>query len=250
MTNYDAVLISPHLDDAIYSCGATIHNLTKKNKTVCVVTVFSGLPEFGELSEFAADIHERWQQDTENAEHPVLVRQREDTNACKLLGADFIHLNYLDCIYRKNQDQWLYDSEESLFGPLHEEDSKLSLTIQEEISELDGIGPETNIYAPLALGEHVDHNLVYQSMKNSEFQNIHFYEDYPYAENYPLLDEEIGQRLSKSEFPVNLEDVESRIQAMGKYESQISTFWKDKTELAKKIIDRWEKQNQSEVYWK
>jgi LmbE family N-acetylglucosaminyl deacetylase len=39
------IVISPHLDDAVMSLGATMHSLTRRGINVCVLTVFAGDPE-------------------------------------------------------------------------------------------------------------------------------------------------------------------------------------------------------------
>src|SRR5437867_4279280 len=110
------VYLSPHLDDAVLSCGGMIHRQTQAGERVVVVTLCGGGPPAGPLSKFAQSLHERWQTPVE----AVAVRRAEDLAALKVLGAEGTHLSVPDCIYRVDgvSGRYLYDSEESLFGEL------------------------------------------------------------------------------------------------------------------------------------
>src|SRR5712671_1587678 len=49
----DHLFFSPHLDDAVPSCGGMIHSLVSQNKTVQVITVFAGDSDGTQVSAFA-----------------------------------------------------------------------------------------------------------------------------------------------------------------------------------------------------
>ena len=53
------VYLSPHLDDAVLSCGGMIHRQAQAGERVVVVTVCAGDPPPGPLSDFARSLHER-----------------------------------------------------------------------------------------------------------------------------------------------------------------------------------------------
>ncbi|VPT50118.1 N-acetylglucosaminylphosphatidylinositol deacetylase superfamily [Streptococcus pneumoniae] len=42
--NTKYIFLSPHLDDAIFSCGDYISKLTSEGEIVLVITIFSGYP--------------------------------------------------------------------------------------------------------------------------------------------------------------------------------------------------------------
>ena len=47
------LFLSPHYDDAVYSCGGTLASLTTAGENVTVLTVCAGSPPSDELSWFA-----------------------------------------------------------------------------------------------------------------------------------------------------------------------------------------------------
>ena len=57
----DALYISPHFDDAVFSCGSQIYDRIQRGERVVVVTVCAAPPPaLSELSPFAAGLHARW----------------------------------------------------------------------------------------------------------------------------------------------------------------------------------------------
>ena len=74
----DRVYLSPHLDDAVFSCGGVIYQQTSMGDEVLVVTICAGEPMTDQLSPFAQGLHERWGIDQASVE----VRREEDLRAC------------------------------------------------------------------------------------------------------------------------------------------------------------------------
>jgi LmbE family N-acetylglucosaminyl deacetylase len=178
------IYLSPHLDDAALSCGGAIHQQVRAGEGVLVITVFTAPPEPGQpLSAFARGLHERWG----NAADIVPVRRAEDRAAVGRLGASLLHLAFNDAIYRGRpaQGEWFYTNNSELFGEIHQADLPLAGAIAEAILE---IAPQpdkaTVIYAPLTVGHHVDHQLVYEAAGrlNRAGRAVVFYEDYPYVD--------------------------------------------------------------------
>ncbi|MDR5857410.1 PIG-L family deacetylase [Caballeronia sp. LZ062] len=83
------LLISPHLDDAVLGCGASLAGAPD----VLVCTVFTGCP--------AADAHTDWdaQCGFADARQAMAARIEEDNRALALLGATPQHLGFLDSQY-------------------------------------------------------------------------------------------------------------------------------------------------------
>ncbi len=102
------LFLSPHLDDAVFSCGGQIVLLREQGASVHVVTAFTGdAPEpEAPLSDFAALLHALW----DAGDNPFAVRREEDRCALHLLGVTWTHLLYQDAIYRRPQSggTWLY----------------------------------------------------------------------------------------------------------------------------------------------
>lgn len=55
--NTKYIFLSPHLDDAIFSCGDYISKLTSEGEIVLVITIFSGYPLSQQLQPSAKQFH-------------------------------------------------------------------------------------------------------------------------------------------------------------------------------------------------
>ncbi|NJM40677.1 MAG: hypothetical protein HC853_07865 [Anaerolineae bacterium] len=99
--------ISPHLDDIALSCGGFVHRLARAGEAVTVVSVCTAdVTADSPLSAAAKHVHGEWQL----GEQPYAQRRAEDMAACAALGANAIHLNLLDAVYRRdNAGQSLYE---------------------------------------------------------------------------------------------------------------------------------------------
>ncbi|NTV35511.1 MAG: PIG-L family deacetylase, partial [Anaerolineaceae bacterium] len=54
------IFLSPHFDDAVFSCGGLIYEQVQQGDQVEIWTICAGdLPE-GQLSPFAEELHARW----------------------------------------------------------------------------------------------------------------------------------------------------------------------------------------------
>ena len=103
-----------------------------------------------------------------------------------VLGCEARYLPFTDCIYRGDPQAgvWYYTSNEALFGDIHPDDLPLAEQIVAAVAELIAEPAKTVIYAPLAVGHHVDHQLTRQAARQLVAQGyrVIFYEDYPYAD--------------------------------------------------------------------
>lgn len=222
MTQYDRVYISPHLDDVVLSCGGTVSQQAAAGETVLVITTFAGDPPPGPaLSPFAQQLHARW----ETPKDATATRRREDLAALRLLGAAGEHWSYTDCIYRQTlPGDFPYDSEESLWGNIHPAEESLVDDLAERMLALP-LAREGVLYAPLGVGDHVDHNIIHTAATRCG-RPIVFYEDFPYSRDA----ETVPRRLSSVRWESHLgilteKALEAKIAAIGCYRSQLSTFW-------------------------
>lgn len=232
------VYLSPHLDDAALSCGGLIHQQAQRGERPLVITCFAGVPDYHALSPFAAEQHRRWGQPVD----PVEKRRCEDAAALSYLGAQYQHCDYLDCIYRSNPDsaEPLYASEEALFGPLCPEERGRIAELTTRLATC-LVKKATQIYAPLAVGHHVDHRFVLQAaaqLREQGFQ-VQFYEDYPYAEDAQKLAGALSAwALSPTPQLVTLgeQDVQARIRAIRLYRSQLETLFASESAVAERVL--------------
>jgi LmbE family N-acetylglucosaminyl deacetylase len=152
-------------------------------ETQMVVTIFAGNPELPHLSPLAQKLHAAWG----NPPAPYATRRAEDRAAIGRLGATFIHLGFREALYRFEAGaDPLYPDEKSLFGRFHPADPPLVDCLEAVIRPLVcGLDPSV-LYAPLAIGQHVDHQLVNQVAMRllsppETAPSLRFYEDFPYA---------------------------------------------------------------------
>ena len=221
------VIISPHFDDGVFSCGGTASQLTAAGHSVLVITMMGGLFD-GELPDtpILADLHRRWQAGQE----PLRQRQIEDGRASRALGVDYMHVPLPDCVYRMAGDLALYPSEESLFGDVHPADYAPRLLKGIQIPELE---TAARVYLPLGVGHHVDHQIVRDwgmtQMRDAPDKSaLRFYVEFPYSK----ADRSTELALGAIDLPLEPADVvlcddemSVKLKAIACYESQISTFW-------------------------
>jgi LmbE family N-acetylglucosaminyl deacetylase len=221
------VYLSPHLDDAVMSCGGTIHKQASIGDQVQVITIFAGEYRDGTPSAFALVQHDYWG----NPPRPMPLRRAEDKAALMLLGAGAAHLDYLDCVYRADPDgEWLYAEEEALWQKVHADDPMAEDGAQNLVDRLEALLPPPSrdlVYAPLGVGQHVDHQIVHAAARELQARGYRmvFYEDYPYAME-PGATEFALAAVGAEEWqvdpvPLAPEDLAAKVSALNYYRSQM-----------------------------
>ena len=232
-TYYDTIYLSPHLDDAAYSCGGRIFTQTAAGRSVLIVTIMAGDPPGATLSDFAHTLHERWQLVAD----AVARRRAEDVTACHILGADYLHWQVPDCIYRLHPEtgEPLYVTRDDIFGAVHPAEWELQERLSRQMAELPNYD---QIFAPLTVGHHVDHQLVRAAASRRFGRNILYYEDYPYVCLPAALAAVIppGSDEWQSEvLPLAEVAIQARIEAMAAFTSHLGTFFDGRTDLEQQI---------------
>ena len=214
--------LSPHLDDAVYSCGGLIAQQTAQGEFVTVLTICAGDPPADGLSSFARELEARWGE----SQSPVNVRREEDAEACAALGAGTMHFDIPDAIYRLGQDGApLYATEVALFGEVDKSEAALRQKIAQQLAQAcEGMD---RVYCPLGIGGHVDHRLVREAAETLEGLLL-FYPDFPYAARGRDLPKGLGWPPGQK-ITLSLHDavIQAWIDAILRYRSQLSTFWDD-----------------------
>jgi LmbE family N-acetylglucosaminyl deacetylase len=178
--------LSPHLDDAILSCGGLIHCQRMNGESVTVVTLCAGSPNYKELSPFAQQYH------TAMGDLPDLLasRREEDSAVLSKWGVTVCHIDTLDSIYRQIDGKDAYPDIEALFAePCPEDTAILPARWQQELRHLLPTPSGSIVYAPLAAANHVDHQLT-RALALALLRDgseVWFYEDYPHAEKSESL---------------------------------------------------------------
>jgi len=227
------IYLSPHFDDVAYSCGGLLWEQSNEGDRVHIWTICGGKPLEDDLSPFASFKHETW----ETVGDAVAIRRREDLKACSELGAEALHFQILDCIYRKDPQsgEFLYDSEQSLWGPLHPSDQRLIQLLRIEFAKK--LPERAQVVSPLALGDHVDHRLT-RTVAESLGRPLLYYADFPYVlranEHLHDLKRRGWTQIIRPISPDGLRTWENAIAA---YLTQISTFWRDVEEMRAVLRD-------------
>lgn len=227
MTKPVFLFISPHLDDAALSCGGGISGMVNAGQHVVVATVFTAdAPMRQPLSWLAQRNHRAW----DIAERPFETRCIEDLKAIRKLGAEPMHLGFLDVIYRVAPGGVPLYQKTVVGIPVHDYDWKLHLPgLQAKFRSLaeQFAGNPLYVLSPLALGGHVDHILVRRAVEAVWPQEqILYYEDFPYAGRSGVMQTWLGaEGADKSWRPVEValteKQIADRVAAVACYTSQL-----------------------------
>lgn len=229
------IFLSPHFDDVVYSCGGTLGVQVSNGLHPLVITVFGGIPPQGlELSPFAFQTHREMGAINLDAATLVARRRQEDANALDYLRADYLWLDYLDAIYRGNPAYYLAE-DQLIGGEVHPADTSIERQLAQDLVALHERLPDTVWYAPLAIGRHVDHQIVASAADRltQRGANVKFYEDFPYALEEGALEariKELGGALEPA-FVEMSEMLPMRLEASDMYASQIQLNFGDRASM-------------------
>jgi LmbE family N-acetylglucosaminyl deacetylase len=225
---YDHVYLAPHLDDAALSCGGAIARHANAGARVLVVTLCTATPPpDGPFSPLAQAEHRGWGLAPAEV---ISTRLREDDLALARLDADTYRAGLLDAIYRRPD---AYNTRDALFGTPAPDDALLDATRQ-LIAALHARVPRATFYAPLGVGNHVDHQIVYTAACDGAGAVMAFYEDFPYM----LWEGAFEQRMRAlgQPFIASTIDIDStltrKIGAISAYASQLRSLFDQPEEMA------------------
>jgi LmbE family N-acetylglucosaminyl deacetylase len=240
MTKSVYLFISPHLDDVVLSCGGYISHLTVAGECVFIATVITAdIPSGTPLSWLARRNHLTWRL----GDAPFGARCREDIAAAEMLGAQHAHLGLLDAAYRRDVDGKPLYTKNTVGVPVHPDDWRhFEPIIRQKLQELLGryVGDDVEVFCPLAVGEHVDHVIVRQSVEAlCKPQNITYYEDYPYANRPNAVQKRLNSDGAGQWQPrltaLAPAEIEARIAAIGCYASQVPGLFPSSLERIQEI---------------
>lgn len=230
--NFDLIILSPHLDDAILSCGGIIIDRASAGQQVLIVTVMAGDPPSGPVSSYAGSLESRW----ELVQQAAAARRAEDIRACRHVGAGWDHWEIPDCIYRRHPQsgEAFYNSDRDIFGEIHPAEVELITQLRQKMIDLP---PADEVFVPLGIGHHVDHQLTRAAAEQWGIP-LTYYEDYPYAQKPGAVSEMVtsnGIHWQSHITPLSLESLQQKIEAIEMYDSQLSTFFADRDDLVRQV---------------
>ena len=154
-----------------------------------------------------------------SAGEAVRARREEDRRAADIVGARAVHLDFLDCIYRRGLNgEWLYDD---ISVPPHAEDADLPRQIAETISAR--LQPDDIVVSQLAIGSHVDHVVARQAAELLG-RRLAYDIDIPYFFSNAG---ELGSKsfgMKESVHPITETGLKSWQEAVWEYVSQLPLF--------------------------
>lgn len=218
--DYNHIYLSPHLDDAALSCGGAIIGQRQRGERVLVVTICTAAPAAeGPFNTLAEEFHRYWGLQPDQV---VAARLREDKAAMEQLGVDFLWAGFLDAIYR---NPTAYTTRESLFGTPAPDDPLLP-ELTQFIARLRQTSPNAQVYAPLSVGFHVDHQITQAATLAGG--SAHFYEDVPYAVQDGAVEarlDRLGYSVTPQLVPIG-DTLSAKIAAIAAYASQLAELFR------------------------
>ncbi|WDV44737.1 aminotransferase class I/II-fold pyridoxal phosphate-dependent enzyme [Clostridiaceae bacterium M8S5] len=205
------IFFSPHYDDFALSNGGLLSLLKNKMK-IKLVNVFT----LSNWSVIKNKKNEDWKQISK-------MRKHEDDKFCEKNGIEKIDLGYMDSSLRG------YNDETELIKK--EEDESLIKSIRNDIKSILECDDYDLIFAPLAIGNHVDHIVIHDIINSINVKNVIYYEDIPYIcgfDNNEIIKFVEEKKLNLSRFSVNIDKVmHEKIHNILLYKSQLEINWLD-----------------------
>lgn len=229
--NSRKIFLSPHLDDAVYSCGGLIYEYITHGYSVEVWSIFTADPPDGSLSPFAQSLHARWKEKA----NPSWIRREEDRHALDFLGGIYRHLSYPDCIYRRNAHtkEPIIKKDEDLFSDEYVIENDLLLNLVKDFKSR--LPSKADIICPLGMGSHIDHRVTRLAAEQLA-RPLWFYADYPYAAKDPSsVNAFLPDNAEPEVQEISAAGVDAWLKAISCYPSQISSFWASLDEMDKAV---------------
>ncbi|MBY9063408.1 PIG-L family deacetylase [Sphingomonas yunnanensis] len=214
------VAISPHLDDAAFSVGGYLAARARAGDRVTIVTCFTDNVARPTGFALACQLDKGLPADVDYME----LRRSEDRDACAVIGAEAIHLPFLEAPHRG------YACAPALFADRRSDDGLLAPLTVALGEQIDRLAPD-RLLGPLAVGDHVDHWLVRDALAATGADHL-LWEDWPYLRRAMAApDEPVRLRYALSE-----QDRAERLAMCAAYISQLP-FQFGSTENLQKAID-------------
>jgi LmbE family N-acetylglucosaminyl deacetylase len=216
------ILVAPHLDDGVWSCGGTLAHLARRGARILLVSVFTAdLPEGTNPSPLAQQLAQDWG----GGREPFGMRRREDEAVARRLGVECRWLGFPDCIYRYPE---MSMAEIELKGFQSRRDPVFEAVRAALLRTVEAY-PGATVFGPLGLGHHRDHLLVYEAIQDIALivttSRYYFYEDFPYAMEAGLQERLAALGWRADPQTVDIRDtLDERLHLMTMYSSQVAPF--------------------------
>jgi LmbE family N-acetylglucosaminyl deacetylase len=180
-TGAGVLVVSPHLDDAVLSCGALLAQLADRHR-ITVATVFTAaaprpwsLPARRQLRTLGGP----------DAEDFFAQRRAEDRDVLAGIGAAAVHLGFRDALFRRGPRWPAYPTFrfDAARGRIAASDAGLAAQVSARVDEITRADEAGVIFAPLGVGRHVDHLITRRAARALAGRTrIVYYSDFPYSQ--------------------------------------------------------------------
>jgi LmbE family N-acetylglucosaminyl deacetylase len=249
LEDYDYIYLSPHFDDVAFSCSGTIYTTRAEGQHTLVVTLFASEPQ-PPFPPLAQACHQLWQ--IPEGASPYRIRKLEDEQAMSALGVDYLWLNWLELIYRIPDLSDLSQINDYQADFQHD---PIFPTLCQWLADLQTTYPGATFVAPLGIGGHRDHGVVFQAVLSTlDHTRLRFFEDFPYVAYLPEEAAEQVNLYNLSPLEVDISHhLAQRIQVAGLYQSQHAMLFYPPSsfpDLIKEYTHAGKQSHFVERYWK
>jgi LmbE family N-acetylglucosaminyl deacetylase len=167
-----ALALSPHLDDAAFSCGGLLASLAQAGWRVVMATLFTGSVADPKGFALACQLDKGLAPEIDY----MALRRDEDVRAAAALGiAPPVHLPFREAPHRG------YGSAPELFSNTRADDG-IAAELAPALAGLIGAESPDLVLAPQAIGGHVDHVQAVRALRSLDVAApILWWRDFPYT---------------------------------------------------------------------
>jgi LmbE family N-acetylglucosaminyl deacetylase len=167
-----ALALSPHLDDAAFSCGGLLASLAQAGWRVVMATLFTGSVADPQGFALACQLDKGLAPDVDY----MALRRDEDVRAAVALGiAPPVHLPFREAPHRG------YGSAPELFSDTRADDG-VAAELAPALAGLIAAESPDLLLAPEAIGGHVDHVQVVRALRSLDVAApVLWWRDFPYT---------------------------------------------------------------------
>ena len=209
-----ALALSPHLDDAAFSCGGTIVNLTRRRWRVIVATVFTASVPDPRGFALACQLDKGLGPEVDY----MALRRDEDAAAMEALGAEPVWLPFREAPHRG------YGDAPALFAGVRPEDG-IADDLAPAIAGLLAERRPDIVLLPQCVGGHVDHVQVVRAFDRVGWDGpALWWRDFPYVARDAVPKEPLRGRIDRLptwDFILIDEEVDAKRRACLAYASQL-----------------------------
>ena len=182
-----ALALSPHLDDVAFSCGATLAALADAGWRVVLCTIFTASVPNPTGFALACQTDKGLSPEVDY----MALRRAEDTAAADALGVEPLWLPFREAPHRG------YDSAKALFAGVRADDT-IAHALAESLRDLLSRFAPDLVFAPQAVGAHVDHIQVVRALEQAApAAPVLCWRDFPYTVRETNPPEPFGSQMRR-----------------------------------------------------